>query len=59
MSFSDVWLFKEGLAIRVVGLAIWPRDAEAMVRTLNQRRTPQQIVDGYEYIALERGETQP
>lgn len=51
---SDVWLFKEGLAIRLVAMAIWPRDAEAQARSLNASLNDQQRADGYEYRAIQR-----
>jgi len=51
---ADVWLFKEGLAIRLVAMAIWPRDAESQVRSLNASLSEQQKADGYEYRAVQR-----
>lgn len=53
-AYSDVWLFKEGLAIRIVGLAVWPDVADQQAKALNASLTNAQKGEGYEYRAIRR-----
>ncbi len=50
----DVWLFKDGLAIRMIALQIWREVAEAQAKALNATLTPSQKAEGYEYRAVGR-----
>jgi len=51
---ADLYLFKNGSACRVVGLALFVADAERMAKTLNAKLTEEQKKEGYEYVVMER-----
>lgn len=51
---SDVWAFKDGVAVRCVALGIWHDVADAQARGLNATLTDAQKAEGYEYRAVRR-----
>lgn len=50
---SDIWLFQDGLAIRIVGLMIWHDVALQMAKSLNTHLSEEQK-KYYEYIVIPR-----
>lgn len=51
---SDVWLFKDGLAIRMVSLQMWLKVGESQARALNATMSEGSRLEGYEYRAVAR-----
>ncbi len=51
---GEVWLFKDDLALRIVGLDIWADVGEAMAEQLNARMAEPQRKDGFAYVFVPR-----
>jgi len=54
VQISDIWLFQDGLAIRIVGLQLWHDVALQMAKSLNAHLSEGQKKQHYEYIVILR-----
>ncbi len=54
MTKGEVWLFKDGLVLRIVGLDIWTDVGKVMADELNTKMPNAQKADGYSYTFIER-----